>query len=35
MVTLTEKRGKDKLEGAGANHAWLLTENYTRNYHYS
>ena len=30
-----EKRKRRKLEGAGANHAWLLTENYTRNYHYS
>ena len=30
-----EKRKRRKLEGAGANHAWLLTENYTRNYHHS
>ena len=26
-----EKRKRRKLEGAGANHAWLLTENYTKN----
>ena len=26
-----EKRKRRKLEGEGANHAWLLTENYTRN----